>query len=123
MVDLQTAVSTLMEFALNDGDSAMKDLLKGVAVNSATGLVKVWQDIFAKDDNSKDLIIKLQDEDNPALRTDVEAIISKVLEDNPHILKQMTLNQQNIDIKEVKAKKGGIAIGGMNDSKLKVINK
>lgn len=120
MVDLQNAVSTLMEFALNDADSAMKELLKGMAVNSATGLTKVWQDIFSKEECSKDLIIKLQDENTPALRLGVEAIIGKVLEDNPQILEKISLHQQNIEIKKVEATSGGIAIGVMIDSKASI---
>lgn len=122
MVDLQTAVSSLMEFAFSGGEGAMQELLKGTVVNSATGLTKVWQDIFDKESSSKDLVVQLQtDNSNKALQLGLKAIITQVLTENPEILERekASFNLQNIRVDNVKAKDGGIAIGVMTGGEVK----
>ncbi len=121
MIDLQTAVGSLVTLLLSGGPDAAKDLVKGIAVKGADGLSKLWREIFAEKPETYPLADKVaatpQDaEAQQALR----AVVEEMLKQRPEWLQQI---QQNVATGDITAESGGVAAGVVSDSTITIKNR
>jgi hypothetical protein len=105
MLELQNAVGSMMEFLLNGGAAAAKDLLKGMVVKGAVDVSKLWHEVFQKDTKTKQLVDRLaQDPQDLSAQTELRALLEDMLRQHPGLRQQAQ--------KVIKAKKTINAING-----------
>ena len=110
MIEIQTAVTALMGLLATGGSEAAVEIFKGAVVKGAEGIVKLWGDIFAHEPESYPLANQVaKNPDDQAKQQQLRQLLEETLNKHPELLQSNEIG--NINIKEVKAKNGGIAVG------------
>ncbi len=111
LVEQTSAV--LMTALMAGGKGAAKDIFKGVILQGKDSVVKLWQDVFG----NKPEAYLLADQvaaapDNQKLQEDLRQMLRGILKKMPQDrLQQVVSGDVSIQIDEVKAENGGVAIG------------
>lgn len=120
MIDMQLAVGSLMTLLLDGGASAAKELIKGVAVKGAVTLSKVWQEILTDEPKAHALADRVAKEpDNASANQELRSLLEACLKARPELVQQA---EHAINIGEITATDGGVAVGVMNGGQITVTN-
>ena len=110
MIEIQTAISSLLGLLETGGTEAAVDIIKGTVIKGAEGVCKLWRDIFASKPDSYPLAdqVARNPKDQAKLRR-LRHMLEETLQKHPELLQSNEIG--TVNIKEVKAKNGGVAIG------------
>ena len=121
MINLQATVNSLMTLLLNGGTDAAIELFKGMVVNGAEAVSKIWRDIFSEKPESYPLADRVaRNPEDPSARQELRALLEKMLAQRPELLEQV---QQTIITGDIKADQGSVAAGVIQDSDVTIKNR
>ena len=110
MIEIQTAVNALIGLLATGGSEAAVEIFKGAAVKGAEGIARLWRDIFTHEPESYPLANQVaKNPDDPAKQQQLRQLLEETLQNHPELLQSNEIG--NINIKAVKAKNGGVAVG------------
>lgn len=117
MIDLQTAVGSMVTFLLSGGPEAINELIKGVVVGGAQDASDLWHQVFRKRPESKALAERLaHDPQDTDARTQIQQSLEHVFREHPELL------QRAGNIQIIRADDGSVAAGEISGSTITINN-
>ena len=110
MIDIQTAVNSLMTLLLSGGAEAAIELSKNVVIGGVKDVSKLWRNIFSEQPESYPLANQVAKRpEDESLQQQLRVLLEKTLSEHPELIQDISIESINID--KVEAKNGSIAVG------------
>jgi len=116
IMDISTAVGTLVTYFTMGGNDAAIELIKGIAVNSSLKLVELKDELLGEPEVIQAVEEFQQNPVDTNLKSQLENILNTALEQHPAF-------QQGIQVQgDINAEKGSVAAAVIQNSTIKITN-
>ena len=117
LVDIPTVVGALVTFFASGGTDAAVEIIKGITVNGALKLAEIKDELMCKPEVIQ-AVAEYQKTPDEEFKAQLEAILSKALEQHPAFYEQTNIQVQG----DITAEKGSLAAAEIKGSTINLNN-
>lgn len=118
LIDLPTVVGTLVTYFAMGGSDAAVEAIKGIAVNASLKLVELKDQLLGKPEVEQAVQQYQQNPLNMAFKAQLEAVLTKAVEQHPAFQQQTVVQVQG----NINAEKGSVAAAVIQGGKITLNN-